>query len=83
YQCYGDLLCELDLSMVERRWDKLGYDLLASVFKHSTRLEKLDLSLCQMVSGNQFERLFADNPRVCASLTSLDISETVFPVSSL
>ncbi|KAJ2454390.1 hypothetical protein GGF42_003612 [Coemansia sp. RSA 2424] len=83
YQCYGDLLCELDLSMVARRWDKLGYDLLAPVFKVCTRLRVLDMSLCQTVLSNQFERLFTDSPRICASLTSLDISETTFSIDSM
>ncbi|KAJ2908432.1 hypothetical protein GGI21_002892 [Coemansia aciculifera] len=78
YQHYGDLLHDLDLSMVVRRWDKLSYESLAPVFKHCVRLERLDLSLCQHLLGAQFENLFADNPRICASLTFLDISETTF-----
>ncbi|KAJ2034346.1 hypothetical protein GGI08_002025 [Coemansia sp. S2] len=83
YQCYGDLICELDFSMVARRWDRLGYDLLAPVFKNCSRVKDVDLSLCRILLGDQFERLFIDNPRLCASLTSVDISETLFPVSNL
>ncbi|KAJ2868317.1 hypothetical protein GGH94_000157 [Coemansia aciculifera] len=83
HQCYGDLICELDFSMVARRWDKLGYDLLAPVFKHCSRVKDVDLSLCRILLGVQFEHLFTDNPRLCASLTSVDISETLFPASNI
>ncbi|KAJ2488571.1 hypothetical protein IWW37_004680 [Coemansia sp. RSA 2050] len=83
YQRYGDLPRKLDLSMLARRWDKLGYDLLAPVFKHCSRLSDIDMSLCQALDGDQFERLFADNPQIGKSLGYLDISETSFSVAKI
>ncbi|KAJ2410248.1 hypothetical protein GGI10_004561 [Coemansia sp. RSA 2530] len=83
YQRYGDLPRELDFSMLARRWDKLGYDLLAPVFKHCLRMYDIDMNLCQALHSDQFERLFADNPHIGKSLGYLNISETFFSATSI
>ncbi|KAJ2868275.1 hypothetical protein GGH94_000262 [Coemansia aciculifera] len=83
YKCYGDFLYKLDLSSVADRWDTIDYNILAPIFKHCMRLEKLNMNGCQKLVEIRFECLFAYNAKLCSSLKSVDFSETFFLVSSV
>ncbi|KAI9501491.1 hypothetical protein BX070DRAFT_227925 [Coemansia spiralis] len=71
---YGELVRIFDLFMLAGRWERLGYDDVAPVFKHCTRLRKIGMNLCQHISDISFVKLFTENPHL-SSITALDLSE--------
>ncbi|KAJ2801726.1 hypothetical protein H4R20_003564 [Coemansia guatemalensis] len=69
--------------MLAARWDLVNYDNLSRLFQFSHNLKSLDINLCSNIRSSEFERMFCNNPEMCKSLTTLQLSETKFSVSAM
>ncbi|KAI8320958.1 RNI-like protein, partial [Martensiomyces pterosporus] len=74
----GGLVRVIDLSLLNGRWERVGYNHLSQILRSCHHIHTLNINLCQYITGDEFKRLFSENPHICRSLTALDIGETQF-----